>query len=99
MIEFYLFFLSRKLNKLQSGKEDGKVSKDKKKKKKKHRKKSRSSEEGQYQYISSIVIEIYRHRGNMDILKITSRCIIKCDATKTLIYQKFSLTWLSNDLS
>lgn len=44
----FLFFLSRKLNKLQSGKEDGKVSKDKKKKKKKHRKKSRSSEEGQY---------------------------------------------------
>lgn len=46
--ERMLFFLSRKLNKLQSGKEDGKVSKDKKKKKKKHRKKSRSSEEGQY---------------------------------------------------
>lgn len=42
-----LFFLSRKLNKLQSGKEDGKVNKDKKKKKKKHRRKSRSSEEGQ----------------------------------------------------
>lgn len=37
--------LLKKLNKLQSGKEDGKVSKDKKKKKKKHRKKSRSSEE------------------------------------------------------
>lgn len=97
--ERILFFLSRKLNKLQSGKEDGKVNKDKKKKKKKHRKKSRSSEEGQYQYILSIVIEIYRHRGNMGILKITSRCIIKWDATKTLIYQKFSLTWLSNDLS
>lgn len=46
--EGILFFLSRKLNKLQSGKEDGKVSKDKKKKKKKHRKKSRSSEEGRY---------------------------------------------------
>lgn len=37
--------LLKKLNKLQSGKEDGKVSKDKKKKKKKHRKKSRSSED------------------------------------------------------
>lgn len=37
--------LLKKLNKLQSGKEDGRVSKDKKKKKKKHRKKSRSSEE------------------------------------------------------
>lgn len=37
--------LLKKLNKLHSGKEDGKVSKDKKKKKKKHRKKSGGSEE------------------------------------------------------
>lgn len=37
--------LLKKLNKLQSGKEDGKISKDKKKKKKRHRKKSRGSEE------------------------------------------------------
>lgn len=75
--ERMLFFLCRKLNKLQSGKEDGKVSKDKKKKKKKHRKKSRSSEEGQYQYRNTIVRQIYRHRENMGILKITSRCLIK----------------------
>lgn len=49
--ERMLFFLFRKLNKFQLGKEDGKVSKDKKKKKKKYRKKFRSLEEGQYQYI------------------------------------------------